>query len=419
MLKFFSTCIAAALIAGTGGYAQEATTASKPTEHVIGTVSAIDPATHSITVKEDKTGTEHTILVGNTRTLLKVEPGAKDLKSATRITADDLAAGDRVDVRGFKAEGNTDAIAARSVVLMSARDLQKAHQEQAAEWQHSTAGVVSAVDPATGKLTINTRTPEGAKPVTVDTSKTTQFTRYSPATPQTPAASQLAQIETGDQVRIIGSKSEDGSTITAERIYSGAFRTVNGTILAEAPDGKSFTIRDLATKKPLTIALNDESAIRKLPPPMAMMLAHRFNPNFHPGPTGEGRTAPANGGQASGTPPYGAKAGEAEGHAGNAESQGRAGGGQGNGSAGGQGGMHRGNSDVSQTIERLPKIELSELKPGDAVVISGVATGADDSQLLATNVIAGVEPILQSAPNRAAGEALGGDWGLSEIQAPQ
>ena len=50
-------------------------------------------------------------------------------------------------------------------------------------------------------------------------------------------------------------------------------------------------------------------------------------------------------------------------------------------------------------IERLPKIALSELKPGDAVVISGSA-GGDKGELNASSVIAGVEPILASAPSR-------------------
>ncbi len=416
MLKHFATCISAALLAGALAFAQETPAASKPTEHVIGTISAVDPATRSITIKEDKTAAEDRILVGNTRTLLKVEPGAKDLKNATRITADDLAVGDRVDVRGFKAEGNTPAIAARSVVLMSARDLQQAHQAQAAEWQHSTPGIVTSVDSAAGKITISTRTPEGPKPVTVDTSNTTQFARYSPDAPQTPVPSQLAQIQAGDQVRVIGNKNDDGSTITADRIYSGAFRTINGAILSIAPDGKSVTVRDLATKKPVAVTLNDQSVVRKLPPMMAMMLARRFNPNFHPAQNTEGGSRPANGGNASGAPPYGAKAGET-GRAqatGSAEPQGAAG--ESNPAGGG---MRRSNGDISQMIERLPKIELSELKPGDAVVISGVATGADNSQLLATNIIAGVEPILQSAPNRAAGQALGGDWGLGEMQIPQ
>jgi hypothetical protein len=375
--------------------------AKQPLDHVIGAVTAIDSAAHTVSVKEDKTGASQTILLANTKTLLKVEPGAKDLKNAVRITADDLQVGDRVDVRGLKTD-TPDTLAARSVVLMSARDLQAAHQAQAAAWQHATAGVVSGVDAAAGKITLNVRTADGPKPVTVETSNVTEFTRYSPDNPKIPAPSQLAQIQMSDQVRVIGEKSDDGSTIKAQRVYSGAFHTFSGTVTAIGPDGKSLTVKDLATKKPVEIALNDDSAIRKLPVPMATMLARRFNPSYKP-PEG---AAPAGGGPPS--PAAGAVA--------NGGWQGGQGGGQGRGPGASSGGAMR-TGDISQMLERVPKISLSELKPGDAVVISGVALGADQSHFLATGIIAGVEPILQSAPQRQG--SVGGDWGLGEMAVPQ
>jgi hypothetical protein len=51
------------------------------------------------------------------------------------------------------------------------------------------------------------------------------------------------------------------------------------------------------------------------------------------------------------------------------------------------------------------------LKPGDAVVVAGAPIANDQSRLLATNVIAGVEPIFQSASPRQM-QSLG-DWGLT------
>src|SRR5205823_5425186 len=159
----------------------------KPTEHVIGTITAVDRSTHSVTVKDD-TGAGHTIHLQGTRTLLKVLPTAKDLKNATRITADDLAVGDRVDVRGFNVESEPNAIAARSVVLMSGRDIQQAHQAEAAAWQRSSAGVVTAIDAGGQKLSVNLRGPSGSQPVTVDAANA-KFIRYSPENPKVPAPS--------------------------------------------------------------------------------------------------------------------------------------------------------------------------------------------------------------------------------------
>jgi len=128
-----------------------------------------------------------------------VEPGAKDLKNAVRITADDLQAGDRVDVRGLKANDNPNTLAARSVVLMSGRSLQQAHQAQAAEWQHSTAGVVTSVDGAGGKLSATVKTAEGAKPVAIETSGQTESLDTLRKIRRYQRGSQLTQIQVGDQ----------------------------------------------------------------------------------------------------------------------------------------------------------------------------------------------------------------------------
>jgi hypothetical protein len=68
------------------------------------------------------------------------------------------------------------------------------------------------------------------------------------------------------------------------------------------------------------------------------------------------------------------------------------------------------NGDLAQLLESVPQISISDLKPGDAVVVSG-ANASDKSRLFATNIIAGVEPIFQSAPPRQ-GQSLGGDWSL-------
>jgi Domain of unknown function (DUF5666) len=367
--------------------AQDSASSKQALEHVLGTITTVDSNAHTVTVKEDKTGASYILQLAETKTLLKVEPGAKDLKNAVRINADDLQAGDRVDARGTKPDASSNTLAARSVVLMSGRALQQAHQAQAAEWQHSTAGVVTSVDGAAGKLNATIKTPEGAKPVVIATTGQTEFTRYAPDNPKTPAPSQLTQIQAGDQVRVIGDRSADGATIAAQKIYSGAFRTISGTVASIGPDGKSATVKDLATKKPVEIVLGEDAAVHRLPPMMAMMLARRFNPSYKPAEgAANGGTAPAGGGQ---------------------------------GQRMGGGGGPRGNGDISQMLERAPKIALSDLKQGDAVVVSGAATGADNTHLLATNVIAGVEPILQSAPQRQGGQNLGGDWGLGEIAAPQ
>jgi hypothetical protein len=405
--------------------AQDTTSSAqvKPSEHLIGTVTETDAGNHTVTVKEDGASAQtHVINLSSAKTLLKVPPTAKDLKTATRITAEDLAVGDRVDVRGSKAEGGDGTgIAARSVVLMSARELEQHHQAEASAWQKSTAGIVASIDATAHKLTVTSRTPEGPKPVTVD-ANAAQFTRYSPETPKTPKQSAFTDIQPGDQVKVIGEKSSDGATITAQKVYSGTFKSVAGTLVSASQDGKSLVVKDLATKQPITISLSSDASVRKLPPMMASMLARRFNPDYKaPEGTPGARGVGANPGGPGGSPAMGAKPGETPTPAGPSGSDGggqhsagwnRPGGGGAPGGAGPGGpGMRGGNGDLNQMLERVPPITLSELKPGDALVISGSPSAENKSTLLASNVIAGVEPILQSASPRQV-QSLG-DWGNS------
>lgn len=413
MLKFISLILSAGLLCSAPAWAQDASaTPAKPVP-VIGTVTSVDPSSHTVAIKEDKTGTDYVVNLANTKTLLKVDPTAKDLKNATRITADDLAVGDRIQVGAIKSEADPKSLTARSVILMSARDLQKVHADEAAAWQHSTPGVVNAVDPATHTVTVNGRTADGLKTITVNAAAA-QFTRYSPENPKVAAPSNIAEVEPGNQIRIIGQLGPDGTTMTANKIYTSSFRTIVGTVSSISADGKQITLKDLQTKQPVTISLNDDSSMHKLPQMMAYMLARRFNPDFKmpaggAGGSGQGggRTGGSQGG--AGSPDAAAGSGQDQG-AGNWR------GGQGQGGPGGQGGtggMRGGasNGDLSQMIDRLPKIAPTDLKNGDAVIVSGMPVNGDKTHLLATNVIAGVEPIFQSASPRQA-QALN-DWGAA------
>jgi hypothetical protein len=397
--------------------AQDAGTqpASKtPLDHVLGTITAVDKDAHTVTVQEDKTNAAYTVELANTKTLLKVEPSAKDLKNAVRIAADDLESGDRVDVRGTKQADAPTNLAARSVILMSGRALAEHHQRQAAAWSEATSGVVSTVDPASGTITIEQKSANGPKSISVTTTKSTEFTRFSPETGKA-EASQLSAVETGDQLKVLGNKSDDSSSIAAERVYTGAFRTISATISSIAPDGKSIVVKDLASKKDVSVALRPEASIHKLPPMFAAMLARRFNPG--------GAAAAGSGNGSDGMPPGGAPNRMPAGMPpGGAAGTGPAGAGPGPAGPAGVGpsGMRRGNGDISQMIERMPTVPISDLKPGDAIVIAGVATTSDNSRLAANTVIAGVEPILQAAPQQRGGNRnLGGDWGLGEMSVPQ
>ena len=73
-------------------------------------------------------------------------------------------------------------------------------------------------------------------------------------------------------------------------------------------------------------------------------------------------------------------------------------------------------NDLQQMLERLPPVNVADLKAGDALIISST-NGADRSNLMAITIVAGVEPFLATAP-RSAGVVNLGAWSF-DIGAPQ
>ena len=160
-----------------------------------------------------------------------------------------------------------------------------------------------------------------------------------------------SEIKTGDQVRALGAKSEDGAKMTAEEIVSGSFREIAATIISIDAAKGEMRVNDLATKKPVTVKVGAESSLKKLPPQMAQMLAARNRP-----------------------PEEGA------GRAGGAAPEGR-GGGRGFGGRGGGG-------DLTQMLDRLPAVTLADLNKGDAIILLSTVGAAPD-QLNVITMLAG------------------------------
>jgi hypothetical protein len=74
----------------------------------------------------------------------------------------------------------------------------------------------------------------------------------------------------------------------------------------------------------------------------------------------------------------------------------------------------RGGGDVGQMLDRLPPAQISDLKPGDAVMVS-TTMGSDPSRVTLIMLLAGVEPLLTASPNATrdimSGWNLGGGGG--------
>jgi len=85
--------------------------------------------------------------------ILSVAPGAKDLKSAVPLQAKDLKIGDSVRVRGY---GDGAGINALEVIVFKQAEMAAKQQHDREDWQkRGVAGPVTAVDIATGTITIS------------------------------------------------------------------------------------------------------------------------------------------------------------------------------------------------------------------------------------------------------------------------
>jgi len=179
-------------------------------------------------------------------------------------------------------------------------------------------------------------------------------------------------------LRVRGTKSADGSSITAVAMVAGTFHNYSGLLLAIDPVAGTVTLKDLATKKTVTVVVTASSDIRRIPAMAAQMMAARMKGQ----PVGPG----SGGSSGSGT----GDAGAAPGGYGGAGRAGRAG------------------ADLSQMLARLPKETLGGLKTGDAVMI--VATSpVDSARSTAVTLLAGVEPILTASPE---GEMTLSPWSV-------
>jgi hypothetical protein len=359
---------------------------------VIGEVGSVDAAGKRLTVKADK-GDLVTVVLEEKTLYLRVPPGEKDLKKASKIAFTDVSVGDRVRARGALSEDQK-TLTAISVIVMTKADLAQKQEHDRADWQRrGITGRITAVNADAKEFTVSVRTAEGMKQVVVENAEKADFRRYAPDSVRFMDAkpSTYAELHAGDQVRVLGEKSADGARMKPEAIVSGSFRTIAATILSLDVAANEIKITDLDTKKPLLVKINPDTSLKKLDPRAAMFLARRLNPQ------GADQVS-AGAGPGQQRPPAGGPDGQRQGGP-DGQRQGRPDAPFGAGAA--MGGMRGGGGgDVNQMLEHTPSIQVSELKQGDAVIISST-TGVDPGRVTAITLLAGVEPILTSAPKAA------------------
>jgi len=350
----------------------------------LGTITAISG--NILTVKPD-TGDVRQVQVPAEAVIKRIAPGEKDLSTAETIQFSDLATGDRVLV---KLDPNAPAgtSQASQIIAVKQADVALKQQKDREDWQQNgVGGLVKSVDTAAGVIVLTSGVGASAKTITVHTTRATMLKRYAPASVRFDAAlpAPIDAIHPGDQLRARGTKNADGTDINAEEVVSGSFRNLSGTIASLDAASSTLVIKDLTTRKQMTIHISSDSQMRRLPDRMAQMLAVRL----------KGGTAGSGGGSGGNASSTRVAAAPTQ----------RGGTGQWTGQGGGSGAS--GGSDPQQMLNRAPAIQLADLKKGDAIML--VSTdGATD--VTAITLLAGVEPLLE-AP--AASQSLLNNWSMN------
>lgn len=311
----------------------------------------------------------------------RVPPENPTLKAAVGATISEIGVGDKLLVTGILADDKK-TIPAKSVYLITKSDIADKNTKEQQDWQkRGIAGKVVTYNPQSKILTVSVRGLVGERMVMVKPKSDAEFFRYAPDSVKFSEAKQsnLSEIEIGDAIRVLGDKNADGSEMEAEKIVTGAFRTVGGTIKAINVETNEITITDLQTKKDVTVVVSDASVLKQFPPEMAQRMAQMQAG----GGQGQGGFRPPTQGQTTQQNP------------------------QQNPNGQGNGVRPGGGAGIDDLLERFPNIKITDLKVGEMIAVSSTKN-ADESRIRAIKLLSGVEPFLRLAAAGGGGNRSGG-----------
>ena len=325
---------------------------------VLGTVTELKSATREVVVTT-ASGSKVTVTLSDSTVFMRIPPGEKTKDRFLKITATDFGVGDSVFARGRISE-DRQTMPAREFYVMSKGEIADKRDRERNAWRtRGIAGTVTALKPEANEITVDARTAEGPKPIVIAATAGTKYRRYAPNSVRFSDAKSgsFADLSVGDQVRALGTKSSDGARFTPDEIVSGSFLTLTGTI-SEIDAGKNeLKISDQTTHQSVTVVVKKDSTLRRLTAELLAALT--------PKPAEPGAAAPAGSNPA------------------------------------------RASGDLQEMFDQLPTLTLSELKVGDAILVSSTKS-SDAMRVTAIAVVTGVGPLLQSAQgDRRKAVALG------------
>jgi hypothetical protein len=372
---------------------------------LIGEVTAVDAAAHTVTVRAD-TGETVTLTTTEQTTYTRLPPGETALSKGERVTFAEVRVGDRLLAPGVTMAGGS---AARLILMARAAGGAGSAGGGGRDAGRRLNGRVVSVDASKKLIVVQTRGREGQESVTVDASAAARVQRYAPDSmrPADAVAGSLADVHVGDSVRATGVRSADGATFKAEEVLAGSFARFVGTVASvDAQRGELVVKTD--DGKNVNLSFGARSSLRRITPEFEQALAKQ-RAEFEQRREQRRAERQQQGGQAQG-----------EG------GRGRRGEGQGRGEGGGarRGGPGGGGNNFQQMFETLPAVTLAELKKGDTVVLT-VTPGVDASRATVVSLVTGASETIramqqfqrggdgQRGPNSPGlpGDALGGGQG--------
>ena len=358
-----------ALFAGVAASVSAQTEAAKPTL-VSGDVTAISADKIAL-----QTANGAADFVLSDKTVYKRVP-PENPKTQVASSFSEISVGDKVVVSViFGADKKASPV--RTVYLMSKADIANKQTKEQQEWRtRGVSGRITAVNPQTKEITVTTPGLMGAKTTILTAKDSAEFLRYAQDSVSFSEAkkSSFTEIAVGDSIRALGDKSEDGATFKAERIVTGSFQTVVGTITAVNAEKGEITINNLQTKKVMTIVVDKNSLLKQFPADVAQRMA-------------QAQMMQASGGGNMIRPPQGAGNQQANQNPQQNPNQ--------------TGGGNRGGGSLDEMLERFPTISVADLKVGEMIAVNSSKT-ANQERLTAIKLVSGVEPFTK-VPQMASG----------------
>jgi ribosomal protein L24 len=367
MRKTFILSALFILFGVTGVWAQSADVGIKP-NYAGGEVMSV--AENKI-ILQTKDGTIEIALSDKTE-YKRVPPDNPSLKAAVAASFADVGVGDKLLVTGM-VSADKKTIPAKAIYLLTKSDIAQRQVKEREEWKtRGISGQVKAINPQTKEITVLVRGIVGSRDVTVTPKDNAILVRYAPdssnyyeAKPNT-----FNDIKTGDSIRALGDKNADGTTFSAEKIVTGAFQTIAGTITAINAEKNEIIINNIQTKKDVTIVVGKNTVLKQFPAEMAQRMAQMQMMQAVGTQPGQGSLRPPPGNRQGGQTQRQTLPNQA---------------GQG-------GGMRSGSLD--DLLERFPNITAADLKVGDMIAISSTRS-SNQERFTAIKLLSGVEPFLK------------------------